>query len=179
MNKKIKRIGVLIYKILLIVVSVGCFLSAIEALLDKNYGLFFTNMAGITFLHGGTYYHRRINFLEKELKTKEGMINSQKKFTRQIIKDVDEMVKSRRSLEETRKKVCAEEKLTKPSEVKKEILRKLPPKKIKVWISSPDNVSFYHEDYFEVTSESYDEIERIARMLAFDHIEWGFEEVKE
>ncbi|MEF7407947.1 hypothetical protein V4W88_08250 [Pediococcus acidilactici] len=63
--------------------------------------------------------------------------------------------------------------------IKNHLLKKLPPRKVRVWISSPDNVSFYHEDYFEVTSENYDEIERIAKEIAFEHIEWGFEEVKD
>lgn len=63
--------------------------------------------------------------------------------------------------------------------IKKQLLKKLPPRKYRVWISSPDNASFYQEDYFEVTNESYDEIERIAKEFAFDHIEWGIDEVKD
>lgn len=63
--------------------------------------------------------------------------------------------------------------------VKKQLLKKLPPQKYKAWISSPDDYSFQFEEYFEVTSESYDEIERIAKEIAFEHIEWGFEEVED
>lgn len=62
--------------------------------------------------------------------------------------------------------------------IKKQFLKELPSRKYKVWISSPDNNSFYQEDEFEVTNESYDEIEKIAKNFAFDHVEWGFEEVE-
>lgn len=63
--------------------------------------------------------------------------------------------------------------------VKKQLLKKFPPQKYKAWISSPYDYSFQFEDYFEVTSESYDEIERIAKEIAFEHIELGFEEVED
>ena len=63
--------------------------------------------------------------------------------------------------------------------IKKQFLKELPSRKYKVWISSPDNNSFYQEDEFEVTNESYDEIEKIAKNFAFDHVEWGFDEVKD
>lgn len=53
-----------------------------------------------------------------------------------------------------------------------------PPRKYKVWISSPDNNSFNEEDEFEVTNESEEEIEQIAKDFAFEHIEWGYEEFK-
>lgn len=55
----------------------------------------------------------------------------------------------------------------------------LPPRKIRVWICSPDDYLFQNEDYIEVTDEKYDEIEKIAREVAFEHIEWGFEEVED
>ena len=63
--------------------------------------------------------------------------------------------------------------------LKKQLLKKLPPRKYRVWISSTDDYLFQHEDYFEVTSESYDEIEKIAREFAFEHVDWGFEEVED
>ena len=63
--------------------------------------------------------------------------------------------------------------------VKKQLLKKLPPRKIRVWICSPDDYLFQNEDYIEVTDEKYDEIEKIAREVAFEHIQWGFEEVED
>lgn len=63
--------------------------------------------------------------------------------------------------------------------IKKQLLKELPPRKYRACISSPDNNSFYEEDYFEVTNESEEEIEQIAKDFAFDHIEWGFEEVED
>lgn len=60
-----------------------------------------------------------------------------------------------------------------------EEVEETPPRKYKVWISSPDNNSFNEEDEFEVTNESEEEIEQIAKDFAFEHIEWGYEEVKD
>lgn len=50
--------------------------------------------------------------------------------------------------------------------------------KIKIWIESPDNSSFSQEDYIEVSDNlSDDELEEIAKQVAMDHIEWGYERV--
>ncbi|MEM1455708.1 hypothetical protein AAHB45_02210 [Pediococcus pentosaceus] len=62
---------------------------------------------------------------------------------------------------------------------KRQTLKKLPPRKYRAWIASPDDYLFNYEDYFEVTDESYDEIEKIAKAFVFEHIEWGFEEVED
>lgn len=48
--------------------------------------------------------------------------------------------------------------------------------KIKVWIQSPDNASFNESDIIEVPDNiSDDELEKQARQVAFDHIDWGYE----
>ncbi|VTX54237.1 Uncharacterised protein [Limosilactobacillus oris] len=50
--------------------------------------------------------------------------------------------------------------------------------KIKVWIQSPDNVSFNESDIIEVPDNiSDDELEEVARETAFNHIDWGCERV--
>lgn len=50
--------------------------------------------------------------------------------------------------------------------------------KLRVWIESPDNASFTQEDYIEVSDNlSDDELEEIAKQVAMDHIEWGYERV--
>ncbi|WP_251576097.1 hypothetical protein [Limosilactobacillus agrestimuris] len=50
--------------------------------------------------------------------------------------------------------------------------------KIKVWIQSPDNASFNESDIMEVPDNiSDDELEKQARQVAFDHIDWGYERV--
>lgn len=47
--------------------------------------------------------------------------------------------------------------------------------KITVWISSPDNSSFYEKDIIEVPDDATKEqIENEAREVAFDHIGWGY-----
>jgi hypothetical protein len=49
--------------------------------------------------------------------------------------------------------------------------------KIRVWIQSPDNVSFNEDDIIEAPDNiSDDELEKTARETAFDHIDWGYEE---
>ena len=48
--------------------------------------------------------------------------------------------------------------------------------KIKVWIQSPDNVAFNESDIIEVSDNiSDDELEKEARQVAFDHVDWGYE----
>lgn len=48
--------------------------------------------------------------------------------------------------------------------------------KIKVWIQSPDNISFNESDIIEVPDDiSDDELERQAQQVAFEHIDWGYE----
>lgn len=48
--------------------------------------------------------------------------------------------------------------------------------KIKVWIQSPDNVAFNESDIIEVPDNiSDDELEKEARQVAFDHVDWGYE----
>lgn len=50
--------------------------------------------------------------------------------------------------------------------------------KIRVWIQSPDNVSFDEDDIIEVPDNiSNDELEKTAREVALEHIEWGYERV--
>lgn len=50
--------------------------------------------------------------------------------------------------------------------------------KLRVWIESPDNASFIQEDYIEVSDNlSDDKLEEIAKQVAMDHIEWGYEKV--
>lgn len=50
--------------------------------------------------------------------------------------------------------------------------------KIKVWIQSPDNASFNESDIIEVPDNiSDDELEKVARETAFNHIDWGYERV--
>ncbi|MCD7138953.1 hypothetical protein LTY59_06925 [Limosilactobacillus balticus] len=50
--------------------------------------------------------------------------------------------------------------------------------KIRVWIQSPDNVSFNEDDIIEVPDNiSDDDLEEAAREIAFDHIDWGYERV--
>lgn len=50
--------------------------------------------------------------------------------------------------------------------------------KIRVWIQSPDNVSFNEDDIIEVPDNiSDDDLEEAARKIAFDHIDWGYERV--
>lgn len=50
--------------------------------------------------------------------------------------------------------------------------------KIRVWIQSPDNVSFNKDDIIEVPDNiSDDDLEEAAREIAFDHIDWGYERV--
>lgn len=50
--------------------------------------------------------------------------------------------------------------------------------KIRVWIHSPDNVSFNEDDIIEVPDNiSDDDLEEAAREIAFDHIDWGYERV--
>lgn len=50
--------------------------------------------------------------------------------------------------------------------------------KIRVWIQSPDNVSFNEDDIIEVPDNiSNDELEKTAREVALEHIEWGYERV--
>lgn len=50
--------------------------------------------------------------------------------------------------------------------------------KIRVWIQSPDNVSFNEDDIIEVPDDiSDDELAKVARETAFDHIDWGYERV--
>lgn len=50
--------------------------------------------------------------------------------------------------------------------------------KIRVWIQSPDNVSFNEDDIIEVPNNiSNDELEKTAREAALEHIEWGYERV--
>lgn len=52
--------------------------------------------------------------------------------------------------------------------------------KLRVWIESPDNFSFTQEDYIEVSDNlSNDELEEIAKQVAMDHIEWGYERVND
>ena len=52
--------------------------------------------------------------------------------------------------------------------------------KLRVWIESPDNFSFTQEDYIEVSDNlSNDELEEIAKQVAMDHIEWGYEKVND
>lgn len=48
--------------------------------------------------------------------------------------------------------------------------------KIKVWIQSPDNASFNESDIVEVPDNlSDDELEKLTKEIAFDHIDWGYE----
>lgn len=48
--------------------------------------------------------------------------------------------------------------------------------KIKVWIQSPDNASFNESDIVEVPDNlSDDELEKLIKEIAFDHIDWGYE----
>lgn len=50
--------------------------------------------------------------------------------------------------------------------------------KIKVWIQSPDNASFNESDIVEVPDNlSDDELEKTAREVALEHVEWGYERV--
>ncbi|MDM8331535.1 hypothetical protein QUW45_02370 [Limosilactobacillus pontis] len=50
--------------------------------------------------------------------------------------------------------------------------------KIRVWIQSPDNVSFNEDDIIEVPDNiSNDKLEKTAREVALEHIEWGYERV--
>lgn len=50
--------------------------------------------------------------------------------------------------------------------------------KIRVWIQSPDDVSFDEDDIIEVPDNiSNDELEKTAREVALEHIEWGYERV--
>lgn len=50
--------------------------------------------------------------------------------------------------------------------------------KIRVWIQSPDNASFNEDDIIEVPDNiSNDELEKTAREVALEHIEWGYERV--
>lgn len=52
--------------------------------------------------------------------------------------------------------------------------------KLRVWIESPDNVSFVQEDYIELPNNlSDDELEETAKQVAMDHIEWGYEKVND
>lgn len=51
--------------------------------------------------------------------------------------------------------------------------------KLRVWIESPDNASFTQGDYIEVSDNlSDDELEEIAKRVAMDHIDWGYERVE-
>lgn len=50
--------------------------------------------------------------------------------------------------------------------------------KIRVWISSPENASFKDSDIIDVPdSVSDDELEKTAREIALNHVEWGYERV--
>lgn len=50
--------------------------------------------------------------------------------------------------------------------------------KIRVWIQSPNNASFNEDDIIEVPDNiSNDELEKTAREVALEHIEWGYERV--
>lgn len=50
--------------------------------------------------------------------------------------------------------------------------------KIRVWIQSPDNASFNEDDIIEVPDNiSDEELEEIAKQIAMDHVEWGYEKV--
>lgn len=50
--------------------------------------------------------------------------------------------------------------------------------KIRVWISSPENASFEASDIIDVPdSVSNDELEKTAREVALEHVEWGYERV--
>lgn len=52
--------------------------------------------------------------------------------------------------------------------------------KIKVWIQLPDNVAFNESDIIEVPDNiSDDELEKEARQVAFDHVDWGYENQNE
>ena len=52
--------------------------------------------------------------------------------------------------------------------------------KIKVWIQSLDNVAFNESDIIEVPDNiSDDELEKEARQVAFDHVDWGYEKQNE
>ena len=52
--------------------------------------------------------------------------------------------------------------------------------KLRIWIESPDNASFTQEDYIEVSDNlSDDELEEIAKQVAMDHVEWGYERVND
>lgn len=52
--------------------------------------------------------------------------------------------------------------------------------KLRVWIESPDNASFSQEDYIELPDNlSDDELGEIAKQVAMDHVEWGYERVND
>ena len=51
--------------------------------------------------------------------------------------------------------------------------------KIRVWITSPENASFETTDIIEVPNNiSDDDLEKTAREVAFDHIDWDYERVE-
>lgn len=50
--------------------------------------------------------------------------------------------------------------------------------KVKVWIQSPDNASFFQSDIIDVPDNiSDDELDKECKEVAFDHIDWGYERV--
>lgn len=52
--------------------------------------------------------------------------------------------------------------------------------KLRVWIESSDNASFVQEDYIELPNNlSDDELEEIAKQVAMNHVEWGYERVND